>query len=85
MMYATKEICRHMSSPTVGAMRKLKRLGRYLAGNGRLTTKYDWQGEESEVTGFSDSDWAGCRVTGKSTGGGVIMIGSHFIKGWATP
>ena len=45
--------------------------------------RYDWQGHEHEVTGYSDSDWAGCRVTGKSTSGGAIMIGGHFIKGWA--
>ena len=45
--------------------------------------KYGWQGHEHEVTGFSNSDWAGCKVTGKSTSGGAIMIGGHFIKGWA--
>ena len=83
IMYSVKEICRHMATPTAGAMKKLKRLGRYLLGNARLTTRYEWQGEESEITGYSDSDWAGCRVTGKSTSGGVIMLGSHFIKGWS--
>ena len=31
----------------------------------------------------SDSDWAGCRVTGKSTSGGALMIGGHFLKGWS--
>ena len=40
-------------------------------------------GRGAEITGYSDSDWAGCRVTGKSTSGGVILIGSHFIKGWS--
>ena len=72
-----------MAKPTVESWAKLKRPGRYLHGNGRVTTKYAWQGEESAVTSFSDSDWAGCRVTAKSTSGGVIMIGGHFIKGWS--
>ena len=72
LMYATKEICRSMATPTEGAWKKLKRLGRYLLGNGRLTTHYAWQGEEEMVTSFSDSDWAGCKVTAKSTSGGVI-------------
>ena len=49
----------------------------------RTIFRYDWQGHESEVTGYTDSDWAGCRVTGKSTSGGALMIGSHFIKGWS--
>ena len=80
LMYYVKEICRHIANPTVGALKKMKRLGRYLLGNARMTTRYEWQGEESEITGYSDSDWAGCRVTGKSTSGGVILIGSHFIK-----
>mgnify|MGYP007045316728 CR=1 FL=1 len=66
-----------------GLYKKMKRLGRDLLGNARLTTRYEWQGEESEITGYSDSDWAGCTVTGKSTSGGVIMIGSHFVKGWS--
>ena len=72
-----------MAKPTQGYWNKLKRLGRYLIGHGRTVTRYDWQGHEHEVTGYSDSDWAGCRVKGKSTSGGAIMIGGHFIKGWA--
>ena len=83
LMYSVKEICRHMATPTAGALKKLKRLGRYLLGNARMTARYEWQGEESDITGYSDSDWAGCRVTGKSTSGGVVMVGAHFIKGWA--
>merc|ERR1712185_717320 len=45
--------------------------------------KYDWQGHEHEITGYSDPDWVGCRVTRKSPSGGAIMIGGHFIKGWS--
>jgi hypothetical protein len=83
LMFAVKEVCREMSSPTVGAWKKLKRIGRYLAGHPRTILRYDWQGREAEADGFTDSDWAGCRKTGKSTSGGVVMIGSHFIKGWS--
>ena len=38
MMYSVKETCRHMATPTVGALKKLRRLGRYLLGNARMTT-----------------------------------------------
>ena len=79
IMYAVKELCRGMAKPTTVMWHRLKRLGRYLVGSGRAALKFDWQGHESEVTGYSDSDWAGCRVTGKSTSGGALMIGSHFI------
>ena len=83
MMYAVKELCRGMAKPTELHWNKLKRLGRYLVENRRTVMRYNWQGHEPEITGYSDSDWAGCRVTGKSTSGGALMIGSHFIKGWA--
>ena len=46
--------------------------------------RYDWQGHEREVTGYSGSDWAGCRATRKSTSGGCVMAGSHLLKSWAS-
>ena len=72
-----------MAKPTRLHWHKLKRLGRYLVENDRTVTRYDGQGHEPEITGYSDSHWGGCRVTGKSTSGGALMIGSNFIKGWA--
>ena len=69
-----------MATPTVGALRKLKRHGRFLLGSARMSTRYEWHGDEMEITGYSDSHWAGCRVTGKSASGGTILIGNHFIK-----
>ena len=36
-----------------------------------------------EVHVYTDSDWAGCRRTRKSTSGGMIMIGEHVIKSWS--
>ncbi|MDA8583666.1 Ty1/Copia family ribonuclease HI [bacterium] len=83
IMYAVKELCRGMANPTNIYWHKLKRLGRYLVEHGRNVLKFKWQGHESEVIGHSDSDWAGCRVTGKSTSGGALMIGGQFIKCWA--
>ncbi|MDA8583905.1 hypothetical protein N9L68_06710 [bacterium] len=81
IMYSVKELCRGMAKPTKAHWHKLKRLGRYLVDNGRTVFKYAQQGHESEVTGHTDSDWAGCRVTGKSTSGVALMIGSHFLNG----
>ena len=51
--------------------------------NSRTLMRFDWQGHEAEVTGYSDSDWAGCSVTGKSTSGGALVIGHHLIKCWS--
>ena len=81
IMYAVKELCRGMAKPTKGHWLKLKRLGRCLIESGRTVMRYDWQGHEHEVTGYSGSDWAGCRVARKSTSGGASMVGGHFTKG----
>ena len=59
LMYAVKELCRGMAKPTKLHWHKLKRLGRYLLENRRTILRYDWQGHEQEITGYSDSDWAG--------------------------
>ena len=83
IMYSVKEICRQMSRPTLGGWKRLKRLARYLLVRPRTILKYHWQIREREVEGFSDSDWAGCRRSGKSTSGGIITIGEHFVKGWS--
>ena len=45
--------------------------------------RYKFYDRRDRFTSASDSDWAGCRKTGKSTSGGVILIGEHFIKGWS--
>ena len=70
MQYAAKEICRWMSSPTEVGLVAMKRLGRYLTQQPRLVFKYPWQ-KASHVDCYSDTDWAGCPRTRKSTSGGV--------------
>ena len=37
-----------------------------------------------EVSGYSDSNWAGCRRTAKSTSGGVLVRGGHCLKSWSS-
>jgi hypothetical protein len=33
---------------------------------------------------YTDTDWAGCPKTRKSTSGGCVMLGSHAIKHWSS-
>ena len=84
LQYSVKEICRGMSDPKVGDQKKLRRLGRYLRSHPRQVMRYDWQDRIEGLTGYSDSDWAGCRRTSRSTSGGVMMIGDHFIRSWSS-
>ncbi|MDA8582761.1 reverse transcriptase domain-containing protein [bacterium] len=83
IQFAVKDLCRAMSKPRVGDMKKLKRLARYLLGKPRMIQQYEWQGVVQEVEVFGDSDWAGCKDSGKSTSGGAIFLGSHVIKTWS--
>ena len=44
--------------------------------------KYGWQTAEN-VQAYSDSRWAGCKRTARSTSGGVVMRGKHHLKSWS--
>ena len=48
-----------------------------------MVFKFDWQDAQNELTTYTDSDWAGCKITARSTTGGIIMIGNHIIKSWS--
>ena len=73
-----------MSQPTIGHMKKLRRLARYLKSVPRVVLEYKFQGKCNELTAYSDSDWAGCKRSAKSTSGGVILRGSHCLKTWSS-
>ena len=45
--------------------------------------QYEWQDEGKLMTMYTDSDWAGCRRTRKSTSGGAVLIGNHCVKTWS--
>jgi hypothetical protein len=79
-----KELSRKMSKPDSGDIEKLKHLARYLLGTERAVIHHDYQLAPSEWTVWVDSDWAGCRVTRKSTSGGLVMWRSHVIRTWST-
>ena len=83
IQFAVKKLATSMAAPTNANWQELKRLGRYLKGKPRLVIKYAWQDPVSRLTAFSDSDWAGDKQTRKSTAGGVVRAGSHFIKSWS--
>ena len=82
MQFAAKEICRWMAAPSEMGVQALKRLGRYLDSHRRLVFEFPFQSAD-KVDVYSDTDWSGCVRTRKSTSGGCLMLGSHFIKSWS--
>ena len=64
---------RNMARPAEDDFEKLKRIGRYLVGRPRLVSKFAWHKMIGPITAYSDSVWAGCEKTRRSTSGGVIV------------
>ena len=73
-----------MATPCEGDFGLLKRIGRYLVGAPRYQQRFYWQDEVTEVDGFTDSDWAGCKSTARSTSGGAVKLGLHCLKTWSS-
>ena len=53
-----------------------------MVGAPRYEQRFRWQDRPSQLDIFTDSDWAGCKTTFRSTSGGVALWGSHCIKTW---
>ena len=66
----------------VRALKVPKRLGRYVKGRPRLVYHYPWQ-VVGHLDAYSDTDWAGCLRTRKSTSGGCVLLGGHVTKCWS--
>ena len=45
--------------------------------------KYEYQDLPEYVTVWTDTDYAGCRRTRKSTSGGLVTLGDHVLKTWS--
>ncbi len=82
--FAIKELCRGMPSPTSRDSDALKYLARYLLGRPRLVMHVGWQDAPSAFEVHTDSDWAGCVRTRKSTNGGVALRGTLVLKAWCS-
>ena len=72
-----------MAKPMENDWDKLKRIGKYLVGKPRMISRFCWQSQLGMVTAYSDSDWAGCEKSRRSTSGGIITIGNHVLKSYS--
>ena len=80
--FIVNELCQTMSSPTQQSLAKLKRLARYLKRERQWGQVFQYEKTVEEVTMCTDSDWAGCKETRKSSSAGVAMTGSHALKAY---
>ena len=77
---AANLLSRHMSTPRQGDERQLKRVLRYLRGRPTCSLEYEFSSAPEYVLVLTDSDWAGCRVTRRSTSGVIICVGTHVVN-----
>ncbi|KAH9745635.1 reverse transcriptase Ty1/copia-type domain-containing protein [Citrus sinensis] len=77
--HTVNKVCQKFQQPTKADLRAVKRILRYLTGTLNFGLRYL---KQSSLTlyGFSDSDWAGCPLTRRSTSGFCIYLGSNCIS-----
>ena len=78
--FSVKDAARAMCKLRESHLMLVKKIGRYLKGAPRIISHFRWQAAPMIITAFTDSDWAGCGRTARSTSGGVVTIGDHTIK-----
>ena len=82
IQFAVNYVCQKMHAPTVSDFTLLKRILRYVKGT--LTMGISLHKDtDFTLTAYSDSDWAGCNITRRSTGGFSTFLGKNLIS-WSS-
>ena len=84
VQFSGKELARAMSEPTAWDEGQLKRAVRYLIGKPRVAQQFRQQPRQSKLTVFTDSDFAGCLKTRKSTSCSMVFYGAHLLRSTVT-
>eukprot|EP00971_Amphidinium_carterae_P278396 5526369-Amphidinium_carterae.1 len=80
--YAIKELSRELSTPTVKSEQRLKRVLRYMQGTRGYANFFPGSGDKSAVA-WSDTNWAACKRTRKSTSAGLLIVGGCCLYSWS--
>ena len=76
-------LSQYMSKPSKDHWMGVKRVLRYLKGTLNYGLKFSVHGEQTELNGYSDADWAGDVDTRRSTTGYVFQFGNGTIS-WSS-
>jgi len=77
-MYIIKELSRRLLAPCDEDMARLKHLVRYLSARDRVFNTCSGI-NDGKITVWTDSDWAGCKTSRKSTDGVLCMFGGSVV------
>jgi hypothetical protein len=78
LQYAVQQACLHMHNPTTAHQGLVKRILRYIRGTTALGLHLR-RSSHSDLTAYSDADWAGCPHTRRSTSGYCVFMGDSLI------
>jgi hypothetical protein len=79
--YSISYLSRSLEKPTSDDVTKVKRVFRYIAGTLNKCIVYKANCDRGILKCYSDSDFGGCRITGRSTSG-VVMMHAGGIISW---
>lgn len=82
IQYAVNYVCQKMHLPTVYDFHLLKRVLRYIKGTITMWISFK-NDRDCTLRAYSESYWAGCKSTRRSTGGFCTFIGSNIIS-WSS-
>ena len=77
--YAVQQVCLYMHDPQEPHLAALKRILRYVRG----TIDHGLQlhvSSTSQLTAYTNADWAGCPVTRWSTSGYCVFLGDNLLS-----
>ena len=79
IMYSTCICARFQSDPRESHLGAVKRILRYLKGTQNIGLWYD-RNSTLTLNGYTDSDYAGCRIDRKSTSGACHFLDNNLIS-----
>ncbi|GJU23833.1 ribonuclease H-like domain-containing protein [Tanacetum coccineum] len=79
LSYVVQQVCLYMHDPRDPHFTALKRILRYVRG----TLDYGLQlhvSSTTQLSAYTDADWAGCPVTRRSTSGYCVFLGDNLLS-----
>ena len=80
--YAVQQVCLFMHDPREPHLAALKRILRYVRGTLHMGLLLQ-PSRSSDLTVYSDADWAGCPDTRRSTFGYAVFLGDNLVS-WSS-
>jgi hypothetical protein len=80
--FAVQQVCLFMHAPTTTHFQLVKRILRYLKGTSHYGLQL-YQSSSTDLSSYSDADWAGCPDTRRSTSGFCVFLGDNLVS-WSS-